>query len=437
VVGGAGEVIAPRVREACRRRRDRCERSRRERESGDPDGQRGQRTEVHGSPFIGRRLGSCKRLQGSREFARSQACCPKVTASLESASGQGHPAEPGAAATPGADDRRHRAARRRLAGDGLARAQRQRPGRHGDGGRGTEGGSRPSTTGPNLNAQGARARPLDGRSESSASIRRARTSGSSCAGSSSGWRARRTTRSWRAATGTRSRSARRSTCCWAGASTGSSCSAGRSPTVSWPFAAARTPVIVVGRTFRGHTAQRLRVDHRTGAVEATRHLLELGHRRIAYLAGDVSQRGCARTAARLCRGARAGGRRDRPGARGPGDVRDRGRRGGGSRPARGGRRVHGRLRGERQLAAGAQLGLHRYGLQGAGRRVARGVRRRAELGVRDAAADDGPAGTCTGFGIAAAEGLLRLLDGADPALPVFRTRLVVRETTAAPPRLAG
>ncbi len=36
------------------------------------------------------------------------------------------------------------------------------------------------------------------------------------------------------------------------------------------------------------------------------------------------------------------------------------------------------------------------------------------------------------IGIAAAEGVLRLLDGGPAKLPVFRTSLVVRETTAAP-----
>jgi DNA-binding LacI/PurR family transcriptional regulator len=34
------------------------------------------------------------------------------------------------------------------------------------------------------------------------------------------------------------------------------------------------------------------------------------------------------------------------------------------------------------------------------------------------------------IGIAAAEGVLRLLDGETPRFPVFRTRLIVRETTA-------
>jgi LacI family transcriptional regulator len=45
------------------------------------------------------------------------------------------------------------------------------------------------------------------------------------------------------------------------------------------------PLIAVGRSISGLEQQCLRVENRLGAARAVRHLLDLGHRRIAYISG--------------------------------------------------------------------------------------------------------------------------------------------------------
>lgn len=54
------------------------------------------------------------------------------------------------------------------------------------------------------------------------------------------------------------------------------------------LAALRVPLVLVDRSLEGVSADQLRVDHEQGAYLATRHLLELGHRRIACIGGPAS-----------------------------------------------------------------------------------------------------------------------------------------------------
>jgi LacI family transcriptional regulator len=49
--------------------------------------------------------------------------------------------------------------------------------------------------------------------------------------------------------------------------------------------AKRVPIVVTGRTLKGHNIASLRVDDFKGAHRATQHLIELGHKRIAHIAG--------------------------------------------------------------------------------------------------------------------------------------------------------
>lgn len=49
--------------------------------------------------------------------------------------------------------------------------------------------------------------------------------------------------------------------------------------------ARRVPIVVAGRTMKGHNIASMRVDDFKGAHRATQHLIELGHRRIAHIAG--------------------------------------------------------------------------------------------------------------------------------------------------------
>ncbi|MGB6451841.1 MAG: LacI family DNA-binding transcriptional regulator [Steroidobacteraceae bacterium] len=46
------------------------------------------------------------------------------------------------------------------------------------------------------------------------------------------------------------------------------------------------PLVTVLERLPGRTVPVIRTDHRVGAAEATRHLVELGHRRIAHIAGS-------------------------------------------------------------------------------------------------------------------------------------------------------
>jgi LacI family transcriptional regulator len=53
----------------------------------------------------------------------------------------------------------------------------------------------------------------------------------------------------------------------------------------------QTPMILVGRSFKGREDRRrqIHIDNQEGARTAVRHLLDLGHRRIAHIAGEWSQ----------------------------------------------------------------------------------------------------------------------------------------------------
>ncbi len=54
---------------------------------------------------------------------------------------------------------------------------------------------------------------------------------------------------------------------------------------SWPDYAKQVPLVVSGRNLEAPNIFSLPVDDERGALLATRHLVELGHRRIAFIAG--------------------------------------------------------------------------------------------------------------------------------------------------------
>ncbi|WP_060493923.1 LacI family DNA-binding transcriptional regulator [Pseudomonas sp. NBRC 111140] len=53
------------------------------------------------------------------------------------------------------------------------------------------------------------------------------------------------------------------------------------------LACVRTPMVIVDRELEGVDADLVRIDHEHGAYLATQHLLELGHRDIAYIGGPA------------------------------------------------------------------------------------------------------------------------------------------------------
>ncbi|MFJ4143180.1 LacI family DNA-binding transcriptional regulator [Pseudomonas sp. NPDC089734] len=58
--------------------------------------------------------------------------------------------------------------------------------------------------------------------------------------------------------------------------------------VAGGLAEVRTPLVIVDRELEGIAADMVRIDHEQGAYLATRHLLELGHRRIACIGGPAN-----------------------------------------------------------------------------------------------------------------------------------------------------
>lgn len=64
-------------------------------------------------------------------------------------------------------------------------------------------------------------------------------------------------------------------------------SAGGDSGLAQGLAGVRTPMVIVDRGLEGLDADLVRIDHEYGAYLATRHLLELGHRDIAYIGGPA------------------------------------------------------------------------------------------------------------------------------------------------------
>jgi LacI family transcriptional regulator len=62
--------------------------------------------------------------------------------------------------------------------------------------------------------------------------------------------------------------------------------AGRLPNTALQGYAKRVPTVVVGRDLTGPRLFSLNFDNRAGALLATQHLIECGHARIAFIAGD-------------------------------------------------------------------------------------------------------------------------------------------------------
>ncbi len=65
---------------------------------------------------------------------------------------------------------------------------------------------------------------------------------------------------------------------------------GRSAEEDLRRVAESTPLILVSRTIPGLERRTIQIENRRGAYEATRHLLDLGHRRIVHLAGLAGHR---------------------------------------------------------------------------------------------------------------------------------------------------
>ncbi|BDP43369.1 LacI family transcriptional regulator (plasmid) [Deinococcus aetherius] len=193
--------------------------------------------------------------------------------------------------------------------------------------------------------------------------------------------------------------------------------------------AGRVPLVAIGRSLPDLGRQCLRVDNRHGAFLATRHLIELGHRSIAHIAGIPSHRDAQDRLEGYREALADAGIGFDPDLVLAGDFLEH------SGFLATTRLVEGRgfftaiFAANDQMAYGARLALHRKGL-----RVPEDI---SLVGFDDLA---GSAYTCPPLttvrqpvhemGRAAARCVLRMLAGQPPALPPLQVQLVLRESTA-------
>ncbi len=203
--------------------------------------------------------------------------------------------------------------------------------------------------------------------------------------------------------------------------------AGRIPDEELRAVAARVPIVVVARRVAGLEAQCLHFDNQEGAYRATRYLIALGHTRIAHIAGPSEHPDARDRRAGYVRALAEANLTPDP------DLIVEGR----FTAAAGLACVEQLLtRGEQfsaiftandQTAYGAMLGLFNHGYH-------------IPTDMSLVAFDDQHLSAYTlpplttvrqpmiDMGRAAAEGLLRLLDGDDPMLPEFPAELIIRKS---------
>jgi LacI family transcriptional regulator len=193
--------------------------------------------------------------------------------------------------------------------------------------------------------------------------------------------------------------------------------------------AADLPLVIIGRSIAGIEDRCLRVNDFQAAYEATRYLIMLGHRRIAHIAGpslhqDATDRRAGYQAALTESGLAIepqliveGNYTEQSGLLAMQALLSRAEM------------FSAIFAGNDQMAYGARLALYRNGI-----RVPEDV---SLVGFDDqygSAYTTPPLTTVRqptyDMGHAAAQAILRLLDGQPPALPSFTTELIIRESAA-------
>ena len=209
---------------------------------------------------------------------------------------------------------------------------------------------------------------------------------------------------------------------------------GRLPDEEVSHLAERLPLVAIGRSLRGLEHRCARVENRAGAYKATRHLLDLGHTRIAHLTGlPWHADSIARRQGYEAALADAGIVPD-PALVAEGDFEEASGYTGVETLMSAGARFTALFTGNDQMACGAGLALMRRGL-------------RIPLDVSVVGFDDQPHSAFTWpalttvrqpaveMGMMSARALLEELRGHGFALPTFSTDLVLRDSTGpAPPR---
>ncbi len=188
------------------------------------------------------------------------------------------------------------------------------------------------------------------------------------------------------------------------------------------------PLIVVGRTVPGLEQDCLQVDNFQGAYSATRHLVELGHRRIVHVAGPVNQHDAARRRDGYCQALVDSGLKVDKNLIVDADFGEQSGLMAVETLMTRGTLFSAVFASNDQIADGVLLGLYRHGL-----RVPRDV---SVIGF-----DDQPGSAYTipplttvrqptwNMGVGAARGMLSLLQQREVNLPTIVPELVIREST--------
>lgn len=196
--------------------------------------------------------------------------------------------------------------------------------------------------------------------------------------------------------------------------------------------AQRLPVVVTGRTLSARNLCALNFDHGGGARLATRHLLDLGHRRIAFITGDPAHPDANERLAGYRAALQAAGVKPDPELVVSGLFTEESGLLAVNRLLDARRRFTALFAANDQMAFGACLGLHRRGL-----RVPQDV---SVVGFDNLPATQYALPPLTTvqhpayeLGQLAAAAMRQLLRGEPPTVAVPAPQLVVRESSATPP----
>ena len=191
--------------------------------------------------------------------------------------------------------------------------------------------------------------------------------------------------------------------------------------------AARLPTVVVARRVEGLEAQCLYVDNEAGGYRATRYLIGLGHRRIAHVTGTPEHPDAIDRLAGYRRALEEAGLSVDERLIVEGQFTEESGLAGVEELLARGERFTAIFAANDQSAYGAMLGLFNHDY-------------RIPTDVSLVGFDDQPLSSYTlpplttvhhptvKLGEAAVEGLLRMLDGEEPALPPFATDLIIRKS---------
>lgn len=204
---------------------------------------------------------------------------------------------------------------------------------------------------------------------------------------------------------------------------------GQLPDEQMRRAAARLPLMIVGRSVEGLEDRCLRVDDLQGSYQATHYLIELGHNRIAHITGLLSHRDAVERREGYCRALTNAGIAPDPALIVEGDFAEQSGLLGVEVLLTRGVLFSAIVAANDQMAYGARLALFRRGI-------------RVPQDISLVGFDDQPASAYTTpplttmrqptieMGIAAAQSVLQLIDGRQLVPTTFATELIVRESAA-------